>query len=177
MTIKIKFDRGQAKMLGLMTEAELPDADELKEMIYACVFLDEDSYDQTVLASLVKTYVAVLDDLLFQEESEDASTETVTYDCDFTSEKIWLKYVVIGYLSGFSKEVAESHRKAEEEEPNAIIELVTGYHFSTDIQWPPKMLAEVAYAQGYRDYRRAVEMTKFFQEQASLHSEYSRKPA
>jgi hypothetical protein len=163
MTIKIKFDKGQAKMLGLMTEATLPDADDLKEMICACVFLEEDSCEDAILVGLVKTYVAVLDDLLFEQEDVADGIETVTYDCNFTSEKIWLKYAIAGYLSGFSKEERKQYRQKEEDEPGTLNECVTPYYMSTDIRWPPELLAEVAYAMGYRDYRRAVEMRKFFE--------------
>ena len=159
MTIKIKFDKGQAKMLGLMTEATIPDADALKDMVQACALLDEDECEGAILAGLVKAYVAVL-----SEDEEDLDgIETVTYDCNFTAEKIWLKYAVAGYVSGFSKEERKRLRQAEEDEPGTLYECITPYHFSEKIHWPPELLAETAYAMGYRDYRRAVEMRKFFE--------------
>jgi hypothetical protein len=161
--MKIKFDKGQAKMLGLMTEATLPDADDLKEMICACVFLEEDSYDDSILAGLVKTYVAVRDDLLLQQEDDEGGIDTVTYDEDCTAEKIWLKYAVTGYLSGFPEAERKQYRQAEKENPGTLYECVTTYHFSTAIRWPPELLAELAYAMGYRDYRSAVEMRKYFE--------------
>jgi hypothetical protein len=165
MTATIKFDRGQAKMLGLMTEATLPDADDLKEMICACVFLGEDDCEDGILVGLVKTYVSVLEELLYQETNEPDGIETVTYDCNFTAEKIWLKYAVSGYLASFPKEEAKKYRQAEEDEPGTLYELITPYHFSKDICWPPELLAELAYAMGYRDYRSAVKMREYFKSQ------------
>lgn len=150
-------------MLGLMTEAELPDADTLREMICACVFLGEDDCEDGILVGLVKTYVSVLEELLYQETNELDGVETVAYDCNFTAEKIWLKYAVDGFLSGFSKAEAKKHRQAEAEEPGTLYECITPYHFSKEVEWPPALLAELAYAMGYRDYRHAVEMRKYFE--------------
>ena len=163
MTLKIKFDRGQAKMLGLMTEAELPDAEAIKDMICACVFLGEDSFEENILAGLVKAYVAVLDDNLFEEYNDAEGVETVSYDCNFTAETIWLKYAVIGFLSGFPIKEAKKMRKEEEECPGTLYECITPYFFSKDINWPTQLLAELAYAMGYRDYRSAVQMKKFME--------------
>jgi hypothetical protein len=167
-TPNIKFDRGQAKMLGLMTEATIPDSESLKDMVVACALLEEDEYDEPILAWLVRSYVSVRNAELYDEDDEDGLDLISDGDplrkggSDYVCEKIWLKYAKQGFVSGFSGEEAKQMKKAEKESPGTLNEMVCCYHFLSDISWPPALLASIAYASGFRDYRRAVEMRKFY---------------
>jgi hypothetical protein len=163
MTLKIKFNRGQAKMLGLMTEAAVPESDSLKEMVLACGLLGEDDYEESVLAALVKAYVAVRNEELYEECGAEDVLETISDGDDYTCEKVWLKYAKEGFLCGLPVDEAKRLRKEEKDSPGTLNECITCYHYSSDIDWPTELLAELAFARGYRDYRELVQMHKYME--------------
>jgi hypothetical protein len=163
MTIKIKFDKGQAKMLGLMTEATVPDSESLKDMVLACGLLGEDDYEESILVALVKAYVAVRNEELYENEENIHGLDTISDGDDYTCEKVWLKYAKQGFITGVGGAEAVRLRKAEKESPGTLNECVTCYHFSSDISWPPELLAELAFARGYRDHRELVQMHKYME--------------
>jgi hypothetical protein len=163
MTLKIKFNRGQAKMLGLMTEAAVPESDSLKEMVLSCGLLGEDDYEEGILAALVKAYVAVRNEELYENEENIHGLDTVSDGDDYSCETIWLKYAKEGFLCGVGGDEAKRLRAEEKDSPGTLNECVTCYHYSSDISWPPELLAELAFARGYRDHREAVQMRKFME--------------
>ena len=57
-------------MLGLMTEATTPDSDSLRDLVVACALLEEDEYDESILAHLVRAYVSVRNEELYDDNDD-----------------------------------------------------------------------------------------------------------
>ena len=156
-TPNIKFDRRCASLLGSMTLPEAPEADALREMIFAVAMMDQDEIPDRLLYGLLTAYVAIL----VSEDEEDAGVELVndghksarTYD----AEKIWRKYVVAGYL--FRLPACKGL------DENELYDRCQWYHLDDNLYWPPSLLAEAAFARGVRDALEAEEMAKWAEEQ------------
>lgn len=152
----IRIDKRTTSLLGSMTEPAMPTSDDLKEMVFACALMVEGDRDDDVLRGLLVAYRAVLCCEAFENEGED-DIELVDdghgKDKHYTAEKIWRKYVVAGYLSRLPqcKELSEDE----------LYDRCTWYSFPS-MSWPPRLLAEVAYARGVRDALEAKAMAEYF---------------
>lgn len=134
-----------------MGAPDAPDADALKDLCVAACLAEERNND--LISGLIQAYVAAL-----VEESEGADIATVSdgpsAERTWEAEKLYQKYVMAGYL------VSVPEAKGADEE--YLYECCTWYEFPSDIRWPPQLLAEVAYVQGYIDGRQAKAMAAYF---------------
>jgi hypothetical protein len=158
-TPNIKFDRRAVSLLGGMTEPALPDQDELREMVYKVAMLDEHDRDDHVLKGILRAYVALLwraeeekDEPGEVELVDDGHGSTMHYD----AEKLWRQHVVAGYLYRLPacKDISEDD----------LYDRCTWYTFPS-LSWPPKLLAEIAFARGVRDALEAQDMAKWVKRQ------------
>lgn len=164
MTTKIKVDRQAARFKAHLLTPETPGSEELVDMVRKCAMLDEHDRNDAALAGLLKAYVACLEAEAYEDTGEEVDLGLVddgpAHDRTYAAEKIWRKYVVLGYLAGLPKEWRENLRAAEDSE-NECYDRCSWYSLDSELCWPPNLLAEIAFTVGVRDAIQAEQMRSY----------------
>jgi hypothetical protein len=155
---KIRIPAGLSFLASSMLTPDAPTSEGLKESVFGLVLNDDDGVNEKVVGALVSAYAELLLDEIEREDSDD-EIEFVG-DEGYAAEKLYQKYCIAGWRAAVKREYPEAEASRDDE---SVYEGCPWYEFS-GVTWPAQLLAEVAYVLGYKEGRRGVAMSRYFEE-------------
>jgi len=151
MSNQIKVSPG-SELIGLLGPKALPSIDTFRELVIAAAMSD-DHLPPEVLAGILTAYIEMNSHLC---ENEDAGSD---FDLIYMpeSEQLYREFAVKGFRKGMRKDTSEF-------DDDEIFERCCMYEFEV-AAWPDQLLADIAFAIGYRDAMQAQEFYRYASEQ------------
>lgn len=161
---KIKIPAGLSLMAGTILQPDRPEAETLKEMIFAMVLDNEDEFDlcKPALRSLVEAYSAMLDQEVEYAQYEDENVpevETVGSRDDWEAENVYREFCIKGWRATVKQEYPEAVASRDDSD---VYEGCTHFDYLKGA-WPVQLIAEVGYLIGVRDGKQGIAMTRYYE--------------
>ena len=163
---KIKIPAGLGLMAGTILQPDRPEAETLKEMIFAMVLDSEEEIDlcKPALRSLVEAYTALLEqgvEYARYEDEEVDDVETVGSRDDWAAENVYREFCIKGWRATVKREYPEAVASRDDAD---VYESCTHFDYLKGA-WPVQLIAEVGYIIGVRDGKQGIAMTRYYEQE------------
>jgi hypothetical protein len=129
----------------------------LAEMVIATAMSDEGGYPPSVLNSLVCAYIEMES---FMSESEGTGFNFSLVQ-EKEAEQLYREFAIKGFRKGVSESTVCNDTDDE------VYERCSWYEYEV-ANWPDQLIAEIAYAIGYRDAKQAEALYRYAEEQGHV---------
>lgn len=148
----IKINKGSLRLFHMVSNSEDPSSEDIKEMIFNHAIHNDDGINPDFIRGLLTAYMARV-----RDEDDDGEDGEEWLDWR-EAEQVYIRFSVDGYRDRMKR---SEYKHVAEYSDEEIYERCDWWEFG-EMQWPAKMIAELAYVNGTFAAAKGIQMTKYF---------------